>query len=1095
MARKIGVLRRLHGITWVCLFAACMAASWFSYQVLLVPQPKSFSPDWYGARWIEANGGNAPVAYFRSTSNLIALPDNAFMTIAASQVFRLYVNGTFIGSNQLDFVQGMFPRAYMYDLTSSLHLGVNVVAVRVANVDEQAPLLIASVGMVDGHAVTFNGTGTGWQATMQTTQVYRPGIGNLNSWTTTAFNASSWLPSGIASRVPTSPTLTVNPLVYEQPGAVQWMSAGAGHDAYFVRQISLPFGITDVWLRLVATGTAEVYINGHLFIVWNSQPAIKHQNVVAYLSSDPAAVQYRTGLALGVYDVSPYFHPGINTIAVHVLSPGVSAAQVGLDSLNAAMSLDMLVNTWHNQSTWLNSNVGWHSSTRSVNGWEQVSTSALSWPAPVVIGRPGSSHTFYLQDSSSVRNVQVIPPVMQGEVILGSVAAVMSVWLLLSLGILRRYYSTWQDALETASLAFVPAIVCEIVLAVLTREPQIPRPFPYTWLWAMLLVSVVGFTVVVLWWNASIAQKQQQEKLRSFHKKARFVALLTPTRVGLLKRYRPSPASPKTGRHEACWYSPVCLKLWMRTHWMLVLIIVIAIPMISYNLGYEPYWQDELASYYPAMGILAHGLPIFPSGFIYTKAELYSYCLAGWMALFGTGPGVPRMLSAFEYLVSLPVLYFIGCYFFERRVAILATMMLAFSPISLVWGMQMRMYEQEQLMTMVVVYLFYRAVQEPVRSRLIYLAVASLIIDYFSHEEIFIIFPALVIYVLFASKVAGRPLPLVMYQKHWWIAAFCGAIIILLQLLSVRLTHPVILGTDQSQEPLIQFTTNNISYYVDLMFFPSALGNGTFPWITINSLLAAIGCIWARRSTDKRVKYCAFFLLISFITLIFAFTLSSDRYIYPLLPIYYLMGAYALMVMLRAMWAFACTRLVLKHPQKHSSLVVGGGYLARPIHFVAMCTVALFCISVLLAPMLPVSSYNQFISKMAGFSYHRHYPDYDAAGQYLHAHWRKGDIVIAVAPAISVLYYSGHVDYFFSVARAMYLFERNGRITDTPTGTTPLLNQADLQAVLSAHARIWIISDNGEYQAAINKVFTFPSDFHMVFEGYSSAVYFRGDSG
>jgi hypothetical protein len=451
-------------------------------------------------------------------------------------------------------------------------------------------------------------------------------------------------------------------------------------------------------------------------------------------------------------------------------------------------------------------------------------------------------------------------------------------------------------------------------------------------------------------------------------------------------------------------------------------------------------------------------------------------------------------MSAFEYLLSLPVLYFIGCYFFERRVALLATLMLAFSPISLVWGAQMRMYEQAQLMTMIVVYLFYRALLEPQRSRRIYLAVACLLIDYFSHEEIFIIFPALLIYVLYASKDGRRLLPMVMYQKHWWIASTSGVFIIIVQLLSVRLTHPALLGTDQSQEPLIQFTTNNISFYVDLMFLPNVLGNGTLPWITINSLLTTIGCILARRSTDKRVQYCALFLVISFITLIFVFTLSSDRYIYPLLPIYYLMGAYALFVMIRSTWAYACTRLVLKLPQKYAALV-HSGYLARPLHLLATCTAALLCVSVLLAPMLPISSYNLFISKVAGFSYHRHYPDYDAAGQYLHEHWRKGDIVIAVAPAISVLYYVGHLNYFFSVDRSMYLFERNGRITDTPTGTTPLLNQADFQAVLSAHARIWIISDNGEYQAAINKVFTFPSDFHMVFEGYSSAIYFRGDSG
>ena len=49
------------------------------------------------------------------------------------------------------------------------------------------------------------------------------------------------------------------------------------------------------------------------------------------------------------------------------------------------------------------------------------------------------------------------------------------------------------------------------------------------------------------------------------------------------------------------------------------------------------------------------------------------------------------------------------------------------------------------------------------------------------------------------------------------------------------------------------------------------------------------------------------------------------------------------------------------------------------------------------------------------------------------------------------------------------------------------------QAVLATHARVWIISDNGLYQSEVTKDrrFVFPPDFHIVFEGYGSAVYFR----
>ena len=94
-----------------------------------------------------------------------------------------------------------------------------------------------------------------------------------------------------------------------------------------------------------------------------------------------------------------------------------------------------------------------------------------------------------------------------------------------------------------------------------------------------------------------------------------------------------------------------------------------------------------------------------------------------------------------------------------------------------------------------------------------------------------------------------------------------------------------------------------------------------------------------------------------------------------------------------------------------------------------------------------------------------------------------------------MLYYVGHLDYFFSTDHALYLFENGDVITDTPTGTTPLLNQDDFQAVVATHARIWIVAD-GTYQnqtrVKVNGRFIFPPDFHLVYEGYSSAVYLRG---
>ncbi|MFL5695112.1 MAG: glycosyltransferase family 39 protein, partial [Ktedonobacteraceae bacterium] len=534
---------------------------------------------------------------------------------------------------------------------------------------------------------------------------------------------------------------------------------------------------------------------------------------------------------------------------------------------------------------------------------------------------------------------------------------------------------------------------------------------------------------------------------------------------------------------------------WMRIHWGLIVVVVLAIPMVCYGWTYEPYWQDSLTSYYAAKGILAHGLPFLPSGFLYPKAELYSYVLALSIAIFGEQNGALRIPGVIEYLVSLPVFYAVACYFFQRRVALLATAMLAFSPYTIRWSGEVRMYEQAQLMMIIVMYLFYRALQERRRTRLVYLAMASLIVMYLSHEETFIILPALILCVLiesWRSREPGQRLPWVMYNKHWWVATLLGVSVIGLQLLVAKVSHPPVLGTDQSQRPLISLSTDNLRFYVNLLFMPGAVSSSE-PNILLNACLAIAACCWGIRRANARMIYCALFLFVSLFTLAVTFSLTSDRYIYPLLPAMYLIGAQVLLVGVYGVWRLARALIAQRYIGRSS----GPGAYKPPFFLMRLMlgfSTALVCASVLIMPLLPVGNFSLFISRAAGLAYHRHYNDYDAVGQYIHRHWQQGDVVISVSPAISVLYYVGHVDYFFSVNRALYLFEEDSHITDTPTGSIPLFNKSDFQAVLATHPRVWIITDNGPYQYGLVKAqhFVFPSDFHIVFEGYGSAIYLRG---
>jgi uncharacterized membrane protein len=1070
----------------LCILLSCFGVSWFMYQLTLVAQPALFAPDWHGAQWVQAPNETSPVAYFRYTADITAAPDAAYVTIAANQVFRLFVNGTMIGTNSRDIQDGNGVKAYMFDVSSTIQSGINVFAIRVSNVDQKPPALRATFGLVQGASTTFHSTGDpDWKATAVTTNVYPRYDTVLTDWTRPTFDASSWSTAQMVAPPVSTPLLSVNPQVYEHPLSEVWMSAGSGTEAYFVRSLLVPNSETGSWLRIVATGPADIFINGKHVITWNGAPTVPQQQVSNFMSVvDSSQVQYRSGLVLGVYDITSYVHPGTNTMAIHVSAPGISSAQVGLGTLSAALNADVLTSDSQDQVSWVVPDGLWHVSQSATPGWQEDSNTE-SWHMPYFVGRPGACKTMYLSDTPTPRNVSVPSFTQLGLVIFLSVAFVIALWLLFSRYVIRRYYNTLAEALSISSLAFLPAIALEGLMIVMGSEPLVPNPFPYTVLWAVVLLFVMATGFVLLRLHARKGALKVREKKAAS------------------RREQPTP----TGILDIQVYSARQLDntiIWVRNNWILVLIMLIAIPLIGYDPTYQPYWQDELTSYLAAKGVLAHGLPLLPSGFLYAKSELYSDLLALSMLVFGEQSGALRILTMLEYLISLPIFYYMSLAFFKnKKMALLATAMLAFSPSDLMWGYEVRMYEQAQLFAIITAFLLYRALQKPDSPSRIYLAVGSLVANYFSHEEIFIIFPAIVVAVLWLSWDAKRQLPEVLYKKHWWIATIVGAVIIGTQLWLSKATHPPILGTDISQQPMIEISVQNLPFYLKLLFYPYTLPS-LEPNYICASILSIVAGIWAIRNRDKPAILLFLLFWGGIMLLTFVFTLQSDRYVYPILPFLFLLTVYALQKIFSGMWDLALqfpsplyeyessrNHLTLTLAQKEYSRVA----LSWPMRMALTSTVVLVLATIFFLPMIPLSRYNHLISNIAGWSDHRFFPDYDVAGQYVRQHWRNGDIVITVSPALSTLYYVGRVDYFFSIDRALYLFDPgDGRITDTPTASTPLLSEQDFQAVLSEHSRVWIISDNSNYQYLLTRSgrFNFPTDVRLVYEGYGSAVYLRG---
>jgi uncharacterized membrane protein len=1016
-------LRHIHPATWLLLSIALVFFNIFAYQVFLVPQERDYQPDWYGARWITAASAGGPVAYFRKTISLESIPSGAFLTLQGWQIYTVYVDGQLLDRTQFEFEGGATNLAHIYDITPFLKTGINAIAFCVMNEDEGAPAARAVLGLTFGEALQTFPTDRSWHATSDLQFVDQPcNMSGRPAWGNANFNDAPWQgASYVTGALPADGILHTNPAVFEQPLPASWITAGPGSDAFFYRSFNLP-SLREAWLRVAATGKATIFLNGHRLAEEPPKIAIDQNNHTL-----PSSV----ALTAALYDISPYLRPGQNDLAVHVALVNARNQNNPAQMQPAALLLDLLATTSDGASVHISVDSSWQAATTAPSDW--TSGNGVARWAPALL--------------TAFANIRLVSPYKvlathSQEVDLSSFLALVAITtLLLLLACLigvglqclrQRSISTWAAALECVSLAFLPALALMALLFVLNLEPLMPHPFPFTALWLGILVGLVLFTFALTLITPRLPQFIEG-RLARIVQRLRHVPLASLA-VGLA----------------------------------VIVLTLVGFAMASYDLSYEPFWQDEVTSVYAAQGILQNGIPHMISGFIYPKGELFSYMLALVMALFGNNPDALRMLSVVEYTISLPLTYFIGRYFFGRRVGLLAMTLIVFSPMALRWGREARMYQQAELFSLLVLYLFYRALQPGARARYIYLSMLAVVLMYLSHEETFILLPAILLYFLATQRLSW------VRNRHWWGAGLAAIAIIALQLLAVKVTHPPILGTDRTQRPLIAFSPENITFYAQLLFASRSLSHGTLAELGITSTLAVLAGLWAIFSHNQALRYLSLFLFLPLVCLSLIFSLTADRYIYPLLPVF----------------AFLAAFVILR-------LADGAAWLARrrlrPLNRRALTfTFAALLICTTLAAQIPaLANFGLSVSRTLGIPYHHRYPDYDQAGAYIRAHWQPGDILITVAPAIDGAFYGERPSYLLYQSKALYLFEQNDHIVDTPTGSTVLLNEQDFAEMLAQHHRIWLFSSVTYQCCGRTAKFPITQYFRLVYEGRNTLVYFR----
>ncbi len=96
----------------------------------------------------------------------------------------------------------------------------------------------------------------------------------------------------------------------------------------------------------------------------------------------------------------------------------------------------------------------------------------------------------------------------------------------------------------------------------------------------------------------------------------------------------------------------------------------------------------------------------------YVHPPLHYFALRGWFALFGFGLFQARLLSAIFGTLAVVFLYLVAEYLFDRRTALLASLLLAISQLGVMYGQEVRPYAQFHFLALLATYLFLRAFRE-----------------------------------------------------------------------------------------------------------------------------------------------------------------------------------------------------------------------------------------------------------------------------------------------------------------------------------------------------------------------------------------------
>jgi hypothetical protein len=293
-----------------------------------------------------------------------------------------------------------------------------------------------------------------------------------------------------------------------------------------------------------------------------------------------------------------------------------------------------------------------------------------------------------------------------------------------------------------------------------------------------------------------------------------------------------------------------------------------------YALGYQSLWYDEGYSINAALCMLERGLPILPSGHFYSTAILNTSLIASSMGLFGSSEFAARLPSVLFGVLTIPLVFFFTKRLSNKKVALITAFLVTFFVLEIAWSRQARMYQQLQFFYILSIYFFYEFTQKK-SSRYLILTLVSTICAILSHAFGFSLILIYIVYLIIDNIKNAK-----IYLNNKFLLSRRN-IILALCIVVLFIIGEMVFG-------LFSTVWNvRMNYFGD---YTSYLKQA----LPIILYLAPVGAILFLRKDYKPALLLILATIIPFYFICFHVKLLGFRYLYFMLPLFFIFFSYAI---------------------------------------------------------------------------------------------------------------------------------------------------------------------------------------------------------